>query len=1421
MKRNMRFLLLFAILASSIFAAYFISGCGDDTTVFEDKDDNSWVVGTIHGTVSDAYNNERLVNCKVVWTGDSTFTDSNGYYTTGATLSTGDYMVSFYPDGATHAQASFTGRIHDVSWHQAATNATGQITEVVDLPSKLWPFTGRLTGYVYSDLPQGVSKDGGAGLALDPGPNNATAAPNVTVTLDLREYGIVDDKKTAVTDNNGYYEFLGVPACQASWQMPQVGDDTAAVWASPWLCTSAFTDEFGTRHGGVCYGEDCWLVGGVITCSDTNYSFNILPESAGGTIFPNIYAPLEFAPPKPLTGGPRVITYSWDGLRIDVTDDLVVNFSHSMSDAQTEITLKKGGTTTASFDPIWSNDDKTVTLNPFDPLVTSKPGTDAEYEVTIIGRSTAGLPLKDWDGAAWRDTFIRDNIKTQVGIAFETNNLASVGMQPDPADAKTWVEVLVDTVFEFTFNMPPVLGLPTVISFTSGSATGAAVGFAPSVSGNTLTITPTVALTEETHYFVSYKLYSAIPGDFTEVPADSSAYDLLSAGGPPLPPPVLVDYLDTVDFDTTQIWLEWEVMPAADYFLVWANDDFENLDQRIVGKVDAQQSGVTQKYTVDLSSGSPYVNTVFDRYDNDTLLAGGNLQTPFAEGTNITFWVQGYRGTVPGAFSDPQPFEDNVGPTDFILNSNHYGSADNTAGSEAAMPYIFLGSDADDASLIEFTDGSDPVVDFDEAGGDPGYVPDELTDVTFDGWDGSLRFSDSTLFVTIPAGSAGSGDWMYVTIKDNSGNPGTDSIRLAPYIDIIHPSDTTTTVFKAPNFNVEWNVMEPLGGGVVDTLDLFISYDGGTTWDTLVAGADMHKWANETDNGETTGSGTLGLDDTVRVADCQLALAAKEGGFKFPSTSFIYAGLKMMMTASDSTDLKDGDLYWFDRAWTDSTEIPWTFEAIGLDTIILEFSDDAWATTETAVDTFLPDSPEALTTYTMADFDYFPYRSGTTDEYDCYLGIQHVDGQPANALPWSFVVTHDEVIFTLPVGGTDAEPFGVMNISWWNILDHSDSLFSLIDLEYAFVDDTAGGDGPSADTNWIPVPGATDIRNVGWFAWSDLPANVPSDSVIMRLVDASNDGLDTTGQFTFEGIRIDAPVITDTLETGSSFNVDFKCYGGWDSTYTVEVSIDGGTEWETAIATGEANGGGDPETYAWNPIGPYATTTGKLRIREDGVATSDTLSYAITDFDFVIKGFQLTYPTANDTFFVGRNDSVIWTTIGTFDSTDVFLYTDWATAATHDTLAYPTNNVNRWDIPTVPATSDGSNVGIVKVMAHGGVAMDTIASVSVHTPSLTIDYPTGGENIQMSSIDSIQWTTIGSRTGHVEIRLSINGGTDYPDSLIIGSSVVDDASSELNPWIPKFVGAQTYNNCKILVRETWPDQGTAYQDESAVFNLVQ
>jgi len=206
--------------------------------------------------------------------------------------------------------------------------------------------------------------------------------------------------------------------------------------------------------------------------------------------------------------------------------------------------------------------------------------------------------------------------------------------------------------------------------------------------------------------------------------------------------------------------LEWDLTSGyADSFYVWAADDFQNLDRRVIGRFAAQLAELTQAETVTLPPE-------FDRYIDIG-------QTPFADGTEVTLWVQCWSSGFSGAYSDPAVLSDNVGPSDFILNSNHWQSADNSDGTEAVMPYILLG---DSANPIEYVENTPPIVWFTEGGGDPDWKPSSI-DVVFNGWDGSLTYSDS-LFFTIPAGEDGSGDWMHVTILDNSGNAGTDSIRL-------------------------------------------------------------------------------------------------------------------------------------------------------------------------------------------------------------------------------------------------------------------------------------------------------------------------------------------------------------------------------------------------------------------------------------------------------------------------------------------------------------------------------------------------------------------------------------------------------------------------------------------------------------------
>ncbi|MFH1687692.1 MAG: hypothetical protein ABIE70_09250 [bacterium] len=1360
MKRNMRFLLLFAILASSILAAYFISGCGDDSTIIESPtEENDTVVGTISGTVTDAVDGDLLVGCKVVWQhaggADSAVTDGNGYFTTGPTLSAGNYTLTFFPASALHAAASYVATIHSVGWHQTTTpNAHGVITEEVSLNPALWPMTGTLSGYVYTALPTGApAKDGEEPLALD-GPNNISAAPNVPVTLDFGAFHVIGDTYETTTDANGFYSFTGVPACENYDDNP----------------TSTAFDP-----------DDMWIVlkTAQFTVNDILYGHTEYSGAGGdypiemGQQVPAIYAPLFGNPQRDLDPAPVVISYSWEDITPLVGDNLVMSFSHSMVPATVAVTGF-----TLPFVATWSNENKTLTLDP-----TSVMQTTHSYTVTVNGEATNGLTLIDNDGS----TGFSRSFTTEVGIALLSTNLDDVA---ERVSEFVFTDFPTDGIIELTFNMVPNMTHTGTWVHLTETAHGYEVGKAMAVSGNKLTITPDVDLSDGVEYSLTFKIYSTIEQDYVQ---NASTYSVTTANDCVLGQPVIVDYDDEIDYNTTGIMLEWNVMPDADKFYIWAADDFNNPDRRIIDSVDAQQSGVTQTRTVTLPAG-------FDRYTD----AG---QTPFAAGTEVTFWVQGRCGSNLGAYSAPIAFSDNVGPADFIYLSNNFGTADNAGGATAAMPYIFLGHPAGHAdSLIEYVANTAPVITFVEGGGDPAYKP---TAYTWQGWNGTLRYSD-TLFVTIPAGAVGAGDWMKVTISDNSGNTGTDSIRLAPYIQFVEPSSTSAELFTAPSFDCEWTTVEPQGGNVVDVLDLFISYDGGTTWDTLMDGNNLHSWASDADAGAKT---LAWLVDTVRSADCKLALANHGGGFKFSSESFIYAGVKLNISAADSTDLVDGAAtgreWWFDREHTDSTAIPFSISSVGFDEVAVVYSYDGW--THTGTDTFFVDiaTPNAVTSTSVTN--YYPYTRDA--DYNCNLGVVLPIGQPDYKKGWAFPVKNDRLAIQQPNASSSAPYRANFNITWFNITGGWDSLASNVNVYWADMK------GDPDDTTWNLLGSA--VPNKGYFIWEDVAPTLGTDSAIVRVASTDGSYAVVSALFDISGLTLDTPEGGEEWEVGSSHDIEWTNYGIMvnDSIRIERFIFDAvDEEWvleDTLVKFVWPNDG----DWTWTVPAP-AYDSVQIRVREwsHKAKYDDSLVQEMSE-TFAITGFFMTAP--EEAIYMGRIDTITWNTVGTFSN--VTLGIGSAGHSYFDTVITP-NSANTgtfvYTVPTWDADSTTTDAYVYVKTAGGGTAADTTAkTLLIINPDLVVSKPVADTVIYMSSTPTITWTTYGNRVGTVMLELSVDDGVSYEDTLIVHQTD-DDADPTSYQWfVPVYPSITDSAFCKIRVTEEWTGQGLPLQGESETFIL--
>jgi hypothetical protein len=1326
MKRNMRFLLLFSILMSSIFAAYFISGCGDDSTIIQGDPggDNDTVVGTISGIVTDAADGSLLVTCKVVWThaggSDSAYTDGNGYFTTGQTLSSGDYVLTFFPNAGSHAAASFTATIHTVGWHQTTTpNAHGVIPEEVDLNPTLWPMTGALTGYVFTALPMGVAgKDAGV-LALDQ-PNLATVAAGVTVTVDMGAFDIIGDTYTTTTDANGMYTFTAVAACE----------NATPLWVV--LKTAQFTAD-GVDYGATSYsGAD----GNVITM---------------GSTVPGIFAPLAGSPQRDLDPAPVVISYGWDGTTLGVTEDMVMVFSTAMDQVRTTVTFGGGLPITSS----WSVDAMTLTVNPEDVLAT---GTN--YGLVVEGESVSGLTLVDTDGSL---NFER-TVTTEVGIMLQSTNFGTIG---EKTDDSTYENVALASDLVLTFNMAvDPTHVANVITFTVGATP---VDYTATYNDAVVTITPTYELVTAQTYELTFTFYSEIENDAT---SSAWEYQLLTFDNS-VTPAVPADFaMDTtqmtwpVDFNTTDVYLEWAIQADADSFYIYADAPYTALGRQIVAKTGSQQWGIKQGATVTLPVD-------FDVYDDAQ-------QTPFAGGNAVSFWVRAKNNAGLSVYTDSILFSDQQGPENFL--AAQWGNGDNTPGATEDTVLFMVGTAG---SPIEYLDLNSASFDFNEFGGDPSYA--------FGGtvtWvdDNSLTYGVGTMYV--PAASCAAGDWVVVSVTDNSGNTGSDSMLVLPWFEYVNPNpDSADGQFEAGDADVVFvshgaRLLD--GSALIDIadVDILLTLDGSDFVDTML-------------NVVIGDSGLVNtvaftVDDTLMVANtAQFTIANADGaGAANWSAAFSVAGIKL--AGPDSVSYYSVTDTIIDRENTDSTAIPVSWDQIGLDSVVIWYSTNAgglWNRFDTV--------DAALVSY-----DFYPPNVAGVGGYECRVKVTDFDAddRPEDPTTWDFHVFHDSVTFTGPANAGEFAGGSNTNIQWTNgVTAINDSLPSTFTIEYAT-------DADGADTTWTSL--SADVANDGIFMWTDVPVDAPAITSQLRFTDGGGNEY-RSPLFTVAGIILTAPVGGENWETGTAHNITWDNVGTVVTPIDLEYSNDNGATWVATEISDDEDNSGASDTYSWTL--PYdANGTALVRITSD----DSLIVYDNSDSVFAMAGYSITYPTATDTLIFGRTDSVVWTTYGASGLSGAVTI-KWLNGATLDTIVTGYVDAGSYAF-AVPDIGEGVYPDTVRFIVEnaGGTAADTTVDVPADEPRIAVNTPIATDTLQQSvgSID-ITWDAIGLLSTDVIITVYDAVGPDDFTPVVVDTVLA--TSGTYNWSVPNLGLAADCNTVRVRIEE--PAGGGAVTGISVAF----
>jgi hypothetical protein len=1387
MKRNTKFLLALLFSMSALVGLGLFTGCGDDTTnVVTNPPDTpvDSVIGTIHGQVQDAWDGALMESVWVYWTHkgvrDSAMTDARGLWSTGPTLSPGNFNFTFTIGG--YATALEAGTIRSLD--QLTIDHSGTYTDEAVVDIVMYPMNGGLQGRLYEALPVGSPKDGDLEFKLDD-PNLLGVVAGVTVTLDYSDFNIVPNKYTTTTDENGLYSFTNVPAAINS------GGDMVK------LTTAAF------QSSGQTFGA-----------TEYDATTGLPALTSGMTVaVPNIYAPVQGEAQLDLTFAPVVLEYNFIGGDFGVTTNIVVDFSDAMNPDQTTVTFKDGplvggvpSGAAVAHTKTWATDYKQLTIDPVPPLTTG-----STYSIKIEGKSADGRTLKDADAT---NDFKR-NIYTQPGIELLSANFVEfgAGVNNFALDANIWL------VFDMT---PDTTVAGTYVRLRDVTDGNTLVEIAWTNPGDTIKINPVEDLFTNHEYKVEFKVYSSLPGDYASDAEDLAGITFETISTVAVPGQVTnfaLNYLGTkkFNFNDTLVKFKWDPVDDADEYEIYAknNKSMSNYIP-VLAEVEHADHLTSQVGTVDFTNTGDYPSIAgFDIYTSDDIV------TPFTNGAQVTFKVRAVNSAGAGPWSSEITVRDEVKPTPAVTVS----VPDSTVDEDMYAAYVTgegynkydpikgqdISADASDSDTAytvrvwfdEMEYLSDNVtISFIEGGGDPDYVlPAAAAEWNWQG--ASTR--DGYAEITVPAGKMAAVDTLAITFTDNSGNDTTIYHQLLPVLTITAPTDTTSNFHKkvgVDDFTVKWtysnhdfNDGNQLAGA--DSLDLLLSVDGGVTWfdttDTYAVVSDGGGKALEL----ATVLGASHSADTIRAAAAKLGL--KKNGcddcFIYTTESFVWGGLKWTIPAADSTAIVNDDSTYYDADGFIASTVPLTFEVIGLDSVIILINDQA-ATVH--ADTIYPTDPTVLE---VIEVDFTPPQKSTGGaDYTGTLFLQKAGGaatnyEPREELPYTFDVVHDYMEITNPAA--ENVPGGV-------------AFTANSGITWTYV----GPDDAEADLWYIPdgstVPASEDWTDSLFIATVTLsegayntwipPANAPSDNVARILaVDMNGDSAHASPVFTVSGIDI-TWTAADVL-VGAETVINFNHVGAAGVNGKVYFSCDGFTS-DSTLLTATAGGA----NFTWSEAIQIADATRvtpcmTAQIRIWG--STDVKTYATTD-PFEYEGYIVTKPDSSDhiDLVVDSTFTVTWTTVG--DAEHQALNVD---------LAYTYNGGTGWNVITTDIPNTGSyswpvpnnyNMYSDEVQFRvykTGVATSAGVSDTVAVSAIKITAPGNGATVDKSDLSNafdITWDIVGDHhtMGALYFQYSSDNGSTW--------APVDGAGS-VNPNLGTFewdiTAIATTATYKLRVRE--------------------
>ncbi|RLF26419.1 MAG: hypothetical protein DRN05_07065, partial [Thermoplasmata archaeon] len=595
-----------------------------------------------------------------------------------------------------------------------------------------------------------------------------------------------------------------------------------------------------------------------------------------------------------------------------------------------------------------------------------------------------------------------------------------------------------------------------------------------------------------------------------------------------------------------------------------------------------------------------------------------------------------------------------------------------------------------------------------------------------------------------------------------------DAIGNQLKVKIIQESDTTTNDESDGVFTIKGRfvVSAPVGGetwyvgtqeniswttyGTIDKVNLYYSINGGTSYDSTIVTN-----ASNVDGYTWTIPDAIGTQTRVKVEDFydNTVYGTSPGDFTIKGRIIV-------------TYPNGGEVF-----RVGSTEnITW--DAYGsLGNVQIEYSTNGGssydytivASTPAANETYAWTVDDAIGANLKVKITSLTYTD-VSDESDSTFEIKGV------------------LDLTAPNGGETWYVGTSENITWTK-----QGTLGNVELRYS----TDGGSTYPAINTIATGVAASDLS----YSWT-IPDAIGTQLRVKIFLLSDPDNVYDTSQADFEikgRLVLTYPNGGETLEVGTAHNITWNAYGSLGNV-ELRYSDDGGVTYGYQIVASTA---ASNESYPWTIPD---TIDNDIKVKVIDIADSSVNDASDADFSIVGR-FVISSPNGSETWLVGTDHDIAWTTYGTIDKVNLYYSTDsGSTYPSTITSVYDNSGIYTWTIPDAIS----SQVRVKVEDYYDSNVYDTSNGDFTIRGSIHLTSPNGGETWIVDDSHNITWTKEGS-IGNIKIEYSTNSGSSY-DYTVTASTSSNDLSYA---WtVPDEIGTH------LRVKLTALTDGDNVNDES-------